>query len=123
MYRMETLFKRLGIHLPRNTQANWMIKSTGLLQPLYNVLNDQLLDSGYLHMDETRVQVLNEPDKSPESLSYMWVRRTGDSEQPIILFDYAASRGGAVVQSLLGDYGGYLQTDDYAGYHKMGAMA
>ena len=122
LYRMESIFARLGMHLPRNTQANWMIQSTHVLQPLYNVLNDQLLDSGYLHMDETRVQVLNEPDKSPESLSYMWVRRTGDSEQPIILFDYAASREGAVVKSLLGDYGGYLQTDDYAGYHKMGAM-
>jgi hypothetical protein len=23
---MEMIFKRLGIHLPRNTQANWMIK-------------------------------------------------------------------------------------------------
>lgn len=121
LYRMETVFKRLGISLPRNTQANWMIKSSQLLQPLYNLLNDQLLNSGYIHMDETRVQVLNEPEKSPESLSYMWVRRTGDIEHPIILFDYASSRAGAVVKSLLGDYRGYLQTDDYAGYHKTGA--
>ena len=120
LYRMETIFKRLGISLPRNTQASWMIKSTQLLQPLYNLLNDQLLDSGYIHMDETRVQVLNEPDKSPESLSYMWVRRTGDIEHPIVLFDYDPSRAGAVVRSLLGDYQGYLQTDDYAGYHKTG---
>jgi hypothetical protein len=97
-----------------------MIKSAQLLQPLYNLLNDRLLDSGYIHMDETRVQVLNEPDKSPESLSYMWVRRTGDIEQPIILFDYAPSRAGAVVTSLLEGYHGYLQTDDYAGYHKTG---
>lgn len=52
LYRMETIFSRLGIHLPRNTQANWMIKCTELLQPLYNLLNDQLLSSGYVHMDE-----------------------------------------------------------------------
>lgn len=121
LYRLETVFNRLGIQLPRNTQANWMIKSSALLQPLYNLLNDQLLTSGYLHMDETRVQVLNEPGKSAESLSYMWVRRTGDVAYPIILFDYAASRAGAVVRSLLGDYQGYLQTDDYAAYHKIGA--
>jgi len=121
LYRMETIFKRLDLHLPRNTQANWMIKSAQLLQPLYNLLNDQLLDSGYIHMDETRVQVLNEPDKAAESLSYMWVRRTGDIEQPIILFDYHPRRTGAVVTSLLGDYQGYLQTDDYASYLKTGA--
>ena len=120
LYRMETIFKRMGIHLPRNTLANWMMKSSELLQPLYNLLNDQLLESGYIHMDETRVQVLKEPDKTAESLSYMWVRKTGDREHPIILFDYASRRRTDVARSLLGDYQGYLQTDDYIGYHRIG---
>lgn len=118
---METIFSRLGIHLPRNTQANWMIKCSELLKPLYNVLNDQLLSSGYIHMDETPVQVLKEPDKKAESKSYMWVRLsqsgTGDSNQRIILFDYASSRRADVAQPLLLDFKGYLQTDDYAGYN------
>ncbi|XP_014680377.1 PREDICTED: uncharacterized protein y4jD-like [Priapulus caudatus] len=125
LYRMEAIFKRLNIHLPRNTQANWMIKGAQLLQPLYNLLNDHLLDSGYVHMDETRVQVLKEPDKLARSLSYMWVRRTGDPNlgdprQTVVLFDYRASRSASVVDELLGDYQGYLQTDDYVGYHKTG---
>jgi transposase len=123
LYRMETVFKRMGIHLPRNTLANWMIKCSELLQPLYNLLNDRLLDSGYIHMDETRVQVLKEPDKPAESLSYMWVRRTGDREHPIILFDYASRRRSAVAESLLSGYQGYLQTDDYAGYNRVCAQA
>jgi transposase len=119
LFRMETIFARLGIHLPRNTMANWMIKSRELLQPLYNLLNDQLLESGYIHMDETPVQVLKEPDKTAESKSYMWVRKTGDPNQPIVLFDYASSRRADVAESLLPDYQGYLQTDDYAGYNKV----
>ncbi len=119
LFRMETIFSRLGIHLPRNTQANWMIKCTELLQPLYNLLNDHLLASGYIHMDETPVQVLKEPDKSPESKSYMWVRKTGDPNTPVVLFDYASSRRANVAQSLLPDFQGYLQTDDYAGYNKV----
>jgi transposase len=125
LYRMEAIFKRLSIHLPRNTQANWMIKGAQLLQPLYNLLNDHLLDSGYVHMDETRVQVLKELDKLAQSLSYMWVRRTGDPNlgdpnQTVVLFDYHSSRSAGVVDELLGGYQGYLQTDDYVGYHKMG---
>jgi transposase len=125
LYRMEAIFKRLNIHLPRNTQANWMIKGAQLLQPLYNLLNDRLLDSGYVHMDETRVQVLKEPDKRAQSLSYMWVRRTGDPNlgEPnltVVLFDYRSSRSASVVDELLGDYQGCLQTDDYVGYHKTG---
>jgi transposase len=121
LYRMETIFKRLDIHLPRNTQANWMIKGAQLFQPLYNLFNDQLLASGYIHVDETTVQVLKEPGKSAESKSYMWVRRTGDREHPIVLFDYHPRRSGEVVTLLLGDYQGYLQTDDYASYLKIGA--
>ena len=123
LYRMETIFARMGIHLPRNTQANWMINGTDLLQPLYNLMNDQLLDSGYIHMDETRVQVLKEPDKPPESQSYMWVRKTGDPDTPIVLFDYVPGRSAAVVESLLGDYQGYLHTDDYPGYYRFAKKA
>jgi len=120
LYRMEAIFKRMNIHLPRNTLANWMIQSSEKLQPLYNLMNDILLSSGYLHMDETTVQVLKEPDKQAESKSYMWVRKTGDPDIPIILFNYAPSRSGYVVETLLPDYQGYLQTDDYVGYHKTG---
>ena len=122
LFRMETIFHRLDIHLPRNTQANWMIKCSELLQPLYNLFNDQLLSSGYIHMDETPVQVLKEPNKKPESKSYMWVRKTGDPNQKIILFDYASSRRAEVAQSLLPDYRGYLQTDDYAGYNAVAKL-
>lgn len=120
LYRMETIFQRMGIHLPRNTVANWMVQCSDKLQPLYNLMNDRLLESGYLHMDETTVQVLKEPDKQAESKSYMWVRKAGDPDRPVILFDYAPSRSGSVVELLLPDYQGYLQTDDYAGYHQTG---
>lgn len=69
------------------------------------------------------VQVLKEPDKKAESKSYMWVRLsqsgTGDPNQKIILFDYASSRRADVAQSLLPDFKGYLQTDDYAGYNAL----
>jgi len=68
-------------------------------------------------MDEARVQVLQEPDKLPEHQCNMWVRRTGDLEHPIILFDYTSSRKASVVDSLVGDYRSCLQADDYPGYH------
>ena len=51
----------------------------------------------------------------------MWVRRTGDVDHPIVLFDYHPHRSGDVVTLLLGDYQGYLQTDDYGSYLKIGA--
>lgn len=120
LYRQEQAFKRLGVELSRQTMANWMVKLSALSQPIYNLLQDQLLDSGYVHMDETRVQVLKEVGKAPESNSYMWVRKTGDANKPVVLFDYSPDRKAQTASDLLEGFTGYLQTDDYAGYHKLG---
>lgn len=120
LYRQENAFKRLGVALSRQTMANWMVKTAELCQPLYNLLQDHLLDSGYVHMDETPVQVLNESDKSAETKSYMWVRKSGDQSRPVVLFDYAPNRKAQTAIDLLPEFTGYLQTDDYAGYHAIG---
>ena len=117
LYRQETIFKRMNVELGRNTLARWMIKSSQVLQPLWNQLEDQLLSSSYIHGDETPVQVLKEPDKTAQSRSYMWVRAGGLLDKKVILFDYAPGRGGNIAQQLFADYQGYLQTDDYAGYN------
>lgn len=117
LYRQETILNRLGIDIPRNTLAKWMIKAGELVQPLLNLLEDSLLAYPVLHCDETSVQVLQEPGKTPTSKSYMWVRVGGPPTQPIRLFHYADNRGGDVARVLLSDYQGYVQTDDYAGYN------
>ena len=120
LYRMEIIFERLGMRIPRNTLASWMIKCSEQLQPMFNLLEERMLSSGYLHMDETPVQVLKEPGKNPESKSYMWVRKTGDPNKKVVLFDYATGRGADVVQRLLSGFEGYLQTDDYISYRTFG---
>jgi hypothetical protein len=66
------------------------------------------------------VQVLKEPGKAASTNSTMWVRKTGDTDQVVVLFDYEPKRSAAVVDKLLGDYQGYLQTDDYKSYQAFG---
>ncbi len=117
LYRQEHMWERLGITIPRATMASWMIRCGELLTPVINLMEEDLLGSGYLHMDETRVQVLNEAGKLSESLSYMWVRgRQYPDAPPIILFEYDPSRSGEVAKRLLEGYRGYLQADGYVGY-------
>ncbi|WP_444944670.1 IS66 family transposase [Microbulbifer sp. ZKSA006] len=118
--RQEKIFHRIGVALPRNTLANWMIRSGALIQPLLNLLEDKLREGSIIQCDETPLQVLKEPDKPSQSQSYMWVRRGGLPDQKVILFDYSPSRSGEVAGSLLSGFRGYLQTDDYAGYHAVG---
>jgi transposase len=50
----------------------------------------------------------------------MWVMRSGVPGHPIVLYGYAPSRAGSVAEKLLLGFSGYLQTDDYAGYHAVG---
>ena len=123
LYRQQQIFKRMDINLPRNTLASWMMKMGTLVQPLLNLMDDQLLLEPLVHCDETPIQVLKEPDKPAQSKSYMWVRVSGSPDKRIILYDYASSRSGEVAKQLFEGYSGYLQTDDYAGYHAIGKRA
>jgi transposase len=116
LYRLESILKRHGGDVSRTSMANWVIKLSLQLQPLINLMREHQLAYDYLHIDETRIKVLKEPDKSPTSDKWMWVSRGGPPGSPVILFDYDPSRGKEVPLRLLGDFKGYLQSDGYAGY-------
>ena len=116
LYRLSGILNRFDIDLDRTVLANWMIRMGQLVQPLINRIEEQLLSSPVIHMDETPVQVLKEPGKSAESHSYMWVRCAGPPNQRVILFDYDPSRSGSVPTRLLAGYQGALMVDGYEGY-------
>ena len=96
--------------------ARWLIKVSNQVVPIYNLLQELLLESNYIQFDETTTQVLKEDGKKATSKSYMWVRhKPGDN--PIILYDYSPSRSGQVPVELLEGFKGFVQTDGYDGYN------
>ena len=117
LHRFEKVLSRHGIDISRQTLARWVIQCGEHLQPLLNLMRDRLLESRVIHCDETRVQVLKEPDREATSRSWMWVQTGGPPGKPVILFDYSTSRAQEVPSRLLESYCGYLMTDDYAGYN------
>ncbi|MCZ0867270.1 IS66 family transposase [Dasania sp. GY-19] len=116
LYRQINMFKRIGVELDRSTLANWMIKLGSLVQPLINRLHEITCEQSLLYMDETPLQVLNEPGKTAQSKSYMWVTATTQTSTHIILYHYSASRSGETPQHLLADFNGALMVDGYEGY-------
>lgn len=66
LYRQERFFNRLEIDLDRTTMARWMIQVAELASPLDNLMFEDLIESPVIHMDETTVQVLNEPNRAAE---------------------------------------------------------
>ena len=117
LYRLEFLFSVLGVTLSRYVMSKWMIKLAFAFKPIYLTLEEKALESDYIHIDETSLQVLKEKGRKPTTKSFAWVRRSGDpNAPPIVLFHYSPTRSATVAKELLSGFKGYLQTDDYIGY-------
>ncbi len=122
LYRQEMDWKQLGVLFTRATLANWIIYCAGhYFQPMYDYFHRQLLQRKYLMADETRIQVLKEPDRNPETDSFMWLFRSGeDGLPPIILYHYTETRAKYNAVSFLDGFSdGYLETDGYQGYNNL----
>jgi len=117
LYRLEKILSRYGGSMTRTAMANWIIRLDDVFLPLINLIREHQLSGHYLQADETRLQVLKEPGKPATSDKWMWVVRGGPPQQPVVLFDYDASRSAEVPLRLLNGFRGILQTDGYAGYN------
>lgn len=119
--RQEREFARYDLDISTKTMANWIITcSDRYLRMLYDRMKEEFLRSHYIHCDETRVQVIDEPDQKGSTQNWMWVYLTdGYSGAPqMVLFDYERTRAGYHPVSFLGDkFHGYLTCDGYQAYH------
>lgn len=117
--RFGKVLGRSGVPVPDQTLARWVIGASQVIQPLHNLMRDLLLESPFIHIDETVVQVLKEPNRAPTAQSYMWVQTGGPLDRSVVIYDYDPSRSSEVPVRLLHDYRGYLMTDGYTGYNKL----
>ena len=119
LYRQEAEWKRTGLPITRQTMANWLIRgSEDYLEPIYDRLHQKLCQHRFLHSDSTDFQVLNEPGRSAQSKSQMWVYRTsGDADHPIVLYDYQTDKKQERPKDFLKGFSGYLMTDGFSSYH------
>lgn len=130
LYRQQSIYARDGIDLSRQTMSGWIIRLHESLQPLMAAMKRLLYQGRAIHIDETRLQVLNEPNKKNAQLSYMWVYVGGPTNKPTVWFQYADTRSGRVPVQFLSlgqeenaDAAMYLVTDAYAGYNALAAAS
>ncbi len=91
-----------------------------LVEPLVERIRAEIRSGSFVQCDETPFQVLKEPGKRAQSQSYLWALRGGESEHPLIFYEYDPSRSGEVPKRLLRGFEGFLQTDGYEGYAALG---
>jgi transposase len=118
-YRQEKMFARLGIELGRATMCGWVIKIWEFIAPLLELLCADLCSGPLVNIDETPLQVLNEPGRKNTAKSFMWVFRGGDPDRPALVYQYHPTRSGQVPLSFLDGYRGFVQADGYKGYEAL----
>jgi len=119
LYRLEKILARYGGEISRTSMASWMIRLSVQLQPLVNLMREHQLQYDYIHLDETRIQVLKEPGMSAISDKWMWVSRGGPPDKTSVIFEYDPSRSKDVPLRLYDSFCGYCQVDGYAGYNAL----
>lgn len=124
-YRIEQYYNSINVPFNRTTIANTMSKVADRLFPLIEGLKSELLTQNVIHADETTMQVLNEPDRKPQTKSFMWLYRSGKHEKnQITLFDYQQTRSGEHPKTFLTSntnqaFDGFLVVDGYSGYNNI----
>lgn len=117
LYRQSEMFKRIGITLDRTNLATWMVRCGELVQPVINLLMDHLQQQPLLHLDETTLQVLEEPGKTAQSKSYLWLM-AAFGDQPAMVFHYDPTRNQQVPMDLLSSTVPAIMVDGYEWYQK-----
>ena len=114
LYRQQERFKREGINIPYSTITDWVTGSCKLILPLYDALKLLILQSDYLHADESPIKVLDKDKKGETHRGYFWVYH--NSIERLVLFEYQPGRGREGPQQILKNFKGHLQTDGYVVY-------
>jgi transposase len=113
-YRQEKRFERIGINISRQDMSNWTVRSARLIQPLIDRFRTLIRGGPVVNIDDTRVQVMNEPDRPDTATSFMWLARGGPPDAPVALYHYSPSRSAHYPRELFSGAELYMQGDAYS---------
>ena len=119
LYRQRQRFLRENIPIAASTLDGWAAAAMDRLGILWEHLLTDTKVRGYLQADETPIKVLETRKKGSTHQGWYWVYH--DPIARTVLFDYQPTRRGSAAKKVLDDFKGYLQTDGYSGYKKIGA--
>ena len=114
LYRQEKMLARWGAPISRQNLSEWAGLATALLEPLVKLMKTDLLQSGYVQVDETPIKC-HDPDlqDGKTAQGWLWALSRPDGD---VVFEWRLSRKHEEAERLLGDFKGVLQSDGYEAY-------
>ena len=126
--RLQGIFGRHGIKLPRQTMWDMLVRVDELVaQPVLAQMKKELLEETHLHADESPVRVKAEGEKgSKQGWVWAWRNEPGiRAEKPPpgkpprrskVLIEFHAGRGKAIPERFLGDWSNTCICDGHPDY-------
>ena len=111
----------LGIPISKQCMADWMAMAAERLGPVYERMKSDLLatPTGVIHADETTLTLSKRADPARRK-SYVFVYASSFyDERQIHVYEFNETREIDPESSYLGDFGGWVECDDYAGYDRL----
>jgi transposase len=116
LYRQAALLNRFGGDIARNSLAYAVLRVGEAVQPMVNLLRDELLEAKLLQGDETELQVLKEDGRAASAKSWLWLQMSAGNSPPVRLFTYSPSRSAKTALDLYQGARGALLSDGYEVY-------
>jgi transposase len=123
LYRQSQIFERDGLDLDRSTLADWVGKSTALLEPLADAIGRHVLAAGAIFADDTPVSMLA-PGAGRTQTARLWTyardeRPWGGSAPPAAWYRFSGDRKGQHPKDHLARFRGWMHADGYAGFEDL----
>ena len=114
LYRQEAIsWSRHQVWLPRQTMAEWVGLAAEWLQPIYELIRQEVLGHGYVQVDETPIRYLA-PGHGKTKLGYLW---TCGVPRGDVIFHWETSRAATCLEKIVPvDFRGTIQCDGYEAY-------
>ena len=123
LYRQSQIYEREGLDLDRSTLADWVGKSTALLEPLADAIGRHVLKGQAIFADDTPVRMLA-PGTGKTQTARLWVygrdeRPWGSDAPPAAWYRFSGDRKGRNPKDHLNSYKGWMHADGYAGFEDL----
>ncbi len=110
-HQAEQYQRKFAVDISRQTLARWFIQVAEVVQPLVNLIKDEILKYDAMWMDSTGFQVLKEPGRKAETESQAYCFMGGPPERRVVAYDYTPNQHKNILEEWLETFKGYSHCD------------
>lgn len=121
LYRQSQIYAREGVDLDRSTMADWVGRSTALLEPLADQVGRVVRRGDAIFADDTPVK-MQDPGQRKTKTARVWTyvrdeRPWSGQSPPCAWYQFTIDRKGEHPVSHLAGYNGWVHADGYSGFN------